>query len=54
MNLKLPFPLIKNALSDLEVMNGFNYINPHKTREEFLGKECDHHPTKSTCMIYEV
>ena len=54
MNLKMTFPLIKNALSDLRVMHDFNYITPPQTRKEFWEEECDKHPTKSTCMTYEV
>ena len=54
MNLRMPFPLIKNALSDLQLMNDFNYIIPHKMREDFWEEECDKHSSKSTCIIYEV
>tara|TARA_B100001250_G_scaffold311109_1_gene273036 strand:- start:151 stop:315 length:165 start_codon:yes stop_codon:yes gene_type:complete len=54
MNLKMPFLLIKNALSDLQVIHDFNYITPSEKREDFWEEECDKHLTKSTCMIYEV
>ena len=54
MNLKTTFSVIKNALSDLQVMHDFNYITPSETRKEFWEKECDLHPTKSTCKSYEV
>ena len=54
MNLKMTFPHVKNALNDLRVMHDFNYIIPHKTREEFWEEECNKYPTKSTCVIYEV
>ena len=54
MKLKTPFYIIKNALSDIQVMHDFNYIIPPETREEFLGNECDLHPTNSTYKTYEV
>ena len=54
MKLKTPFSIIKNALSDIQVMHDFNYKIPTETREEFWGNECDRHPTNSTCKTYEV
>ena len=54
MKLKTPFSIIKNALSDIQVMHDFNYEIPTETREEFWGNECDRHPTNSTCKTYEV
>ena len=54
MKLKTTFSVIKNALSDIQVMHALNYITPPKTRKEFWEKECDLHPTKSTCKSYEV
>ena len=54
MNLKTPFNVIKNALSDIKVMHDFNYIAPPETREEFWNNECHLHPTNSTCKSYEV
>ena len=54
MKLKTPFSIIKNALSDIQVMHDFNYIIPPETREEFLENECDRHPTNPTCKTYEV
>ena len=54
MKLKTPFSIIKNALSDIQVMHDFNYIIPPETREEFWLNECDRHPTNSTCKTYEV
>ena len=54
MKLKTPFSIVKNALSDIQVMHDFNYEIPTETREEFLGNECDRHPTNSTCKTYEV
>ena len=54
MKLKTPFSIIKNALSDIQVMHDFNYIIPPETREEFWLNECDPHPTNSTCRTYEV
>ena len=54
MKLKTPFSIIKNILSDIQVMHDFNYIIPLETREEFWGNECDLHPTNSTCKTYEV
>ena len=54
MKLKTPFSIIKNALSDIQVMHDFNYKIPTQTREEFWGNECDLHPTNSTCKTYEV
>ena len=54
MKLKTPFSIIKNALSDIQVMHDFNYIIPPETREEFWRNECDLHPTNSTCKTYEV
>ena len=35
MKLRTPFSVIKNALSNIRVMNNFNYEVPAKTREEF-------------------
>ena len=54
MKLKTPFSIIKNALSDIQVMHDFNYEIPTETREEFWLNECDRHPTNSTCKTYEV
>ena len=54
MKLKTPFSIIKNALSDIQVMHDFNYIILPETREEFWLNECDLHPTNSTCKTYEV
>ena len=54
MKLKTPFSVIKNALSDIQVMHDFNYIIPPETREEFWEIECDLHPTNPTCKTYEV
>jgi len=36
MKLKTPLSIIKNALSDIQVMHDFNYIIPPETREDFL------------------
>ncbi len=54
MKLKAPFSVIKDALSDIQVMHDFNYIIPPETREEFWKNECDLHSTNSTCKTYEV
>ena len=54
MKLKTPFSVIKDALSDIQVMHDFNYIIPPETREDFWENECDLHPTNSTCKTYEV
>ena len=54
MKLKAPFSFIKTALNDIRVMHDFNYVIPLETREEFWEKECDLHPTNSTCKKYEV
>ena len=54
MKLKTPFSIIKNALSDIQVMHDFNYIIPPKTREDFWENECALHPTNPTCKTYEV
>ncbi len=54
MKLKTPFSVIKNALSDIQVMHDFNYIIPSETREEFLENKSDLHPTNSTWKTYEV
>ena len=54
MKLKTPFYIIKNVLSDIQVMHDFNFEIPTETREEFWGNECDLHPTNSTCKSYEV
>ena len=54
MKLKTPFSFTKNALSDIQLMHDLNYIIPPKTREQFLGNECDLHPTNLTCKTYEV
>ena len=54
MKLKTHLSIIKNALSDIQVMHDFNYEIPTETREEFWRNECDLHPTNSTCKSYEV
>ncbi len=54
MKLKTPFSIFKNAFSDIRLRHDFNYEIPTETREEFWGKECDQHPTNSTCKTYEV
>ena len=53
MKLRIPFNMIKNALSDIRTMHDFAYTVPNETREEFWDNECVHHPTASTCKIYE-
>ncbi len=54
MKLKTPFSIIKNTLSDIQVMHDLNYEIPTETREEFLENKTDLHPTDSTCKRYEV
>ena len=54
MKLKTPFSVIKDALSDIQVMSDFHFIIPPETREEYWENECDLHPTNSTCKTYEV
>ena len=54
MKLKTPFSVIKDALSDIQVMNDLNDIILLETREDFWENECDLHPTNSTCKTYEV
>ena len=54
MKIRMAFSLIKNALSDLQLMHDFNYITPPKKRENFWEAECEKYSSKSTCMIYEV
>ena len=54
MKLKTLFSVIKDALSDIQVMHDFNYEIPTETREEFWGNECDLDPTNSTCKTHEV
>ena len=54
MKLKTLFSVIKNALSDIQVMHDLNQIIPPVTRDEFWRNECDLHPTNSTCKAYEV
>ena len=54
MKLKKPFSIIKNVLSDINVMHDFNYTIPPETRDEFWRNECDLHPTSSNCKTYEV
>ena len=53
MKLRTPFFMFKNALSDIRVMHDFSYEVPAKTREEFWKKECEVHPTSSTCKVYD-
>ena len=53
MNLRTPFAVIKNALSDIRTMHDFSYKVPPEARDEFLGKEYINHPTASTCKVYE-
>ena len=48
MKLRTPFSVIKNALSDIQVMHDFNYEIPAENREEFLKDECEIQPTSST------
>tara|TARA_B100000579_G_C22211358_1_gene567501 strand:- start:86 stop:250 length:165 start_codon:yes stop_codon:yes gene_type:complete len=54
MKLKTPFSVINDALSKFQAINNFNYSIPPETREAFWENECDHHPTNSTCKMYEV
>jgi len=53
MKLRTTFSFIKNALSDIRVMDAFNYEVPIENREEFWKEECEVHPTSSTCKIYD-
>ena len=46
MNLRTPFSVIKNALSDLRVMHDFYYEVPDETREGFGKKN-----VKSTQLL---
>ena len=41
MKLKTPFSIIKNALSDIQVMHDINYEIPTETREEFWVDEAE-------------
>ncbi len=52
MNLRTPFNMIKNELSDIRTMHDFSYTVPKKTRVEFCDKECSNQPA-STCKVYE-
>ncbi len=54
MKLKSTISMIKNALSDSRTMHDFSYTVPTETRDKFWNKECDIHPTKSTCKTYDV
>ncbi len=51
--LRIPFNMIKNALSDIRTMHDFSYTVPNETRDSFWNKECINHPTTSTCKVYE-
>tara|TARA_B100001250_G_scaffold296402_1_gene257940 strand:+ start:1131 stop:1295 length:165 start_codon:yes stop_codon:yes gene_type:complete len=54
MKRQTPFSGIKNALTDIQVIDVVNYNTPPLKREEFLGKECSQYQTKSTCKTYEL
>ena len=53
MRLRTPFTVIKSALNDIRTMHDFNYTVPTETRDDFWDKECNEHPTASTCKVYE-
>ncbi len=49
MKLFNPFTVLKNVLSDIRRMHDFLYNIPPETHDEFGERECDEHPTTSTC-----
>ena len=53
MKLRIPFNMIKNALSDIRTMHEYSNTIPNETRGEFWDKECTNYPTASTCKTYE-
>ena len=54
MKLRTPFTVITNPLKDLDYMHDFSYKLPDQSYFEFWEKECQNHPTRSNCKLYEV
>ncbi len=54
MKLRTPFTIIANPLKDFDYIHDFSYQLPDQRKFDFWDKECQLHPTKSHCKIYEV
>ena len=54
MKTRTPLSMCQNTLSDIRTIYNFSETVPIETRDKFRNKECDIHPTKSTCKNYDV
>ncbi len=54
MQLRTPFTVITNPLRDLDRIHDFSYELPKETQGVFWERECNLHPAKSTCKLYDV
>ena len=54
MKIRTPFTLIANPVKDIDQMHDFSYELPNEKQGDFWEKECNLHPAKSTCKLYEV
>ena len=54
MKLRTPFTVFTNPLRDLDYIHDFSYQLPQENNNLFWEKECNLHPAKSTCKLYEV
>ena len=54
MKLRTPFTVFVNPIRDLDYIHDFSYKLPKENNKLFWEKECNLHPAKSTCKLYEV
>ncbi len=54
MKLRSPFTVLANPLRDFDYLHDFSYQLPEVKNNLFWEKECNLHPSKSTCKLYEV
>ncbi len=54
MKLRTPFTIVKDPLRDIDYINNPSR-NLTEVKQDFSWeKECELHPSKSTCKVYEV
>ncbi len=54
MKLRTPFTVVTNPLRDIDYMHDFSYQLPYEMQSDFWEEECELHPSKSNCKVYEV